>query len=44
MNVNLADLVAAVAAALPDRDAVVCDGDRLTYAEAWPAPRRSPSA
>ena len=33
MDINLADLVAAVAAALPDRDAVVCDGDRLTYAE-----------
>ena len=33
MDINLADLVAAVAAALPARAAVVCDGDRLTYAE-----------
>ena len=33
MDINLADLVAAVAAALPDRDALVCDGDRLTYAQ-----------
>lgn len=33
MDINLADLVGAVAAALPDRDALVCDGDRLTYAE-----------
>lgn len=33
MDINLADLVAAIAAALPDRDALVCDGDRLTYAQ-----------
>jgi 3-oxocholest-4-en-26-oate---CoA ligase len=33
MDINLADLVAAVAAALPDRDALVCDGERLTYAQ-----------
>ena len=33
MDINLADLVAAVAVALPDRDALVCDGERLTYAE-----------
>jgi 3-oxocholest-4-en-26-oate---CoA ligase len=33
MDVNLADLVAAIAAALPDRCALVCDGDRLSYPE-----------
>jgi hypothetical protein len=33
MDVNLADLVGAVASALPERGALVCDGDRLTYAE-----------
>jgi len=33
MNTNLADLCAAIAAALPDRCALVCDGDRLTYPE-----------
>jgi 3-oxocholest-4-en-26-oate---CoA ligase len=33
MDVNLADLVAAVGAALPDRCALVCDGDRLGYPE-----------
>ena len=33
MDVNLADLVAAVGAALPDRCALVCDGDRLSYPE-----------
>jgi len=32
MNVNLADLCAAVAATAPDRCALVCDGERLTYA------------
>jgi acyl-CoA synthetase (AMP-forming)/AMP-acid ligase II len=31
MDVNLADLVGAVAYALPDRCALVCDGDRLSY-------------
>jgi 3-oxocholest-4-en-26-oate---CoA ligase len=31
MDVNLADLVGAVADALPDRCALVCDGDRLSY-------------
>jgi len=31
MDVNLADLVAAVGAALPDRCALVCDGERLSY-------------
>ena len=34
MDVNLADLVArASATALPDRCALVCDGDRLSYPE-----------
>jgi len=33
MDVNLADLCAEVAAALPDRCALVCDGHRLTYRE-----------
>ncbi len=33
MDINLADLCAAVAAAVPDRCALVCDGQRLTYAE-----------
>jgi acyl-CoA synthetase (AMP-forming)/AMP-acid ligase II len=33
MDINLADLVGAVADALPDRDALVCDGQRLTYRE-----------
>jgi 3-oxocholest-4-en-26-oate---CoA ligase len=33
MDVNLADLCAAIAAALPDRCALVCDGDRLSYPE-----------
>ena len=33
MDVNLADLVAAVGAALPDRCALVCGGDRLSYPE-----------
>ena len=33
MDVNLADLVAAVGDALPDRCALVCDGDRLSYPE-----------
>jgi acyl-CoA synthetase (AMP-forming)/AMP-acid ligase II len=32
-DVNLADLVAAVGHALPDRCALVCDGDRLSYPE-----------
>jgi 3-oxocholest-4-en-26-oate---CoA ligase len=31
MDVNLADLVAAVAAAVPERCALVCDGERLSY-------------
>jgi 3-oxocholest-4-en-26-oate---CoA ligase len=31
MDLNLADLVAAVAAAVPARDGVVCDGERLSY-------------
>src|SRR5215470_2175027 len=31
MDVNLADLVGAVADAVPDRCALVCEGDRLTY-------------
>ena len=31
MDVNLADLVGAVADAMPDRCALVCDGDRLSY-------------
>jgi acyl-CoA synthetase (AMP-forming)/AMP-acid ligase II len=31
MDMNLADLVGAIAAALPDRGALACDGDRLTY-------------
>jgi len=31
MNVNLADLVGAIADAMPDREALVCDGDRRTY-------------
>ena len=31
MDVNLADLIGAVADALPDRCALVCDGDRLSY-------------
>ena len=30
-EVNLADLVPAVADAVPDRCALVCDGDRLAY-------------
>ena len=33
MNENLADLVAAIGAAVPDRCALVCDGDRLSYPE-----------
>lgn len=33
MDVNLADLCAAVAAALPDRCALVCEGQRLSYGE-----------
>jgi acyl-CoA synthetase (AMP-forming)/AMP-acid ligase II len=33
MDVNLADLVAAVAAAVPERCALVCDGERLSYPE-----------
>jgi 3-oxocholest-4-en-26-oate---CoA ligase len=33
MDCNLADLVAAIAAALPDRCALACDGERLSYAE-----------
>ena len=33
MNVNLADICAAIAAGLPDRCALVCDGDRLSYPE-----------
>ena len=33
MDINLADLVGAIADALPDRGALVCDGDRLTYRE-----------
>ncbi len=33
MNVNLADLCAEVAAAVPGRCALVCDGQRLSYAE-----------
>ena len=33
MDVNLADLVGAIADALPDRCALVCDGDRLSYPE-----------
>ena len=33
LDVNLADQVAAVGAALPDRCALVCDGDRLSYPE-----------
>jgi 3-oxocholest-4-en-26-oate---CoA ligase len=31
LDMNLADLVGAIAAALPEREALVCDGDRLTY-------------
>ena len=31
LDVNLADLVGAVADAVPDRCAVVCEGDRLSY-------------
>src|SRR6516165_4755848 len=31
MDVNLADLVGAVADAIPNRCALVCDGDRLSY-------------
>ena len=31
MDVNLADLVGAVADAMPDRSILVCDGDRLSY-------------
>jgi fatty-acyl-CoA synthase len=31
MDVNLADLVAAVADAVPDRCALVCEGERLSY-------------
>jgi 3-oxocholest-4-en-26-oate---CoA ligase len=31
MDVNLADLVGAVADAMPDRCILVCDGDRLSY-------------
>ena len=31
MDVNLADLAGAVADAVPDRCALVCDGDRLSY-------------
>jgi acyl-CoA synthetase (AMP-forming)/AMP-acid ligase II len=33
MNVNLADLVGAIADALPEREALVCGGDRRTYPE-----------
>lgn len=33
MDINLADLVAAVAAAAPERCALVCDGARLSYSE-----------
>ncbi len=33
MDVNLADLVGAIADALPGREALVCDGDRRTYPE-----------
>lgn len=33
MDVNLADLCAAVAAAVPDRCALVCEGHRLSYGE-----------
>lgn len=33
MDYNLADLVAAIADALPERCALVCDGDRLSYPE-----------
>jgi 3-oxocholest-4-en-26-oate---CoA ligase len=33
MNINLADLVGAIADALPDREALVCDGERRTYPE-----------
>ena len=33
MDENLADLVAAIGEALPDRCALVCDGDRLSYPE-----------
>jgi acyl-CoA synthetase (AMP-forming)/AMP-acid ligase II len=31
MDVNLADLIGAIADAVPDRSALVCDGDRLSY-------------
>jgi acyl-CoA synthetase (AMP-forming)/AMP-acid ligase II len=33
LDANLADLVGAIAAALPDRCALVCDGERLSYPE-----------
>jgi acyl-CoA synthetase (AMP-forming)/AMP-acid ligase II len=33
VNVNLADLVGAIADALPEREALVCEGDRRTYPE-----------
>jgi 3-oxocholest-4-en-26-oate---CoA ligase len=33
IDVNLADLVGAIADALPDREALVCEGDRRTYPE-----------
>jgi acyl-CoA synthetase (AMP-forming)/AMP-acid ligase II len=33
MDYNLADLCAAIAAELPDRCALVCDGERLSYPE-----------
>ena len=33
MDQNLADLVGAMAAAMPDRCALVCDGERLSYPE-----------
>lgn len=33
MDINLADLCAAVADAVPDRTALVCDGHRLSYRE-----------
>jgi 3-oxocholest-4-en-26-oate---CoA ligase len=33
LDMNLADLCAAIAGALPDRCALVCDGDRLSYPE-----------
>ncbi len=33
MNLNLADICAAIAAALPERCALVCDGERLSYPE-----------